>query len=46
MEAKLDERLLLVHIKLSEDLSRVEEVLVLEYPVSLCQSLVLGAESP
>ena len=33
VEAKLDERLLLVHIKLPEDLRGVKQVLVLEDPV-------------
>jgi gamma-glutamyl phosphate reductase len=33
VETKLDERLLLVHIKLPEDLRSVEQVLVLEDPV-------------
>lgn len=33
MEAKLDERLLLMHVQLAEDLGGVEEVLVLEDPV-------------
>jgi hypothetical protein len=32
VEAELDEALLLVHVQFSEDLSRVEEVLVVEDP--------------
>lgn len=48
VEAKLDERLLLVHIKLPEDLRGVKQVLVLEDPVrwivSVC-SMVLCSSS-
>jgi gamma-glutamyl phosphate reductase len=33
VETKLDERLLLVHVKLPEDLRGVKQVLVLEDPV-------------
>lgn len=35
VETKLDERLLLVHVELPENLGGVEEVLVLEDPVDI-----------
>lgn len=34
VKAELNERLLLVHVQLAEDLRRVEEVLVIEYPAT------------
>jgi len=38
VETKLDERLLLVHVKLPEDLRGVKQVLVFEDPVRLIVS--------
>jgi gamma-glutamyl phosphate reductase len=40
VETKLDERLLLVHVELPEDLRGVEQVLVLEDPVVTFVSIV------
>jgi gamma-glutamyl phosphate reductase len=40
VETKLDERLLLVHVKLPEDLRSVEQVLVLEDPVGNIVSML------